>query len=256
MCHPWKVVVGPWTSLQFRSNLSPLIERSGHSSAYYVGWWGHHFYGYNLAYSLKLEFDLFSECRKAPTCNSCHGFMWIPIWVFYHSVERSWSLLWDGSSLMWTPYQCRSQSLILYRDAFCQRWVSSYMLLLMIPRIDYYLIMFWWLGTMDKIRKGLKRDVELQRSRESKLESQSKSSGNPIGIPGTVRTKIVTQVTYQFRFRRSLYGWKAKRIKFPMEPVSYPNSFWVHGKRWNNESHRICHGAALPYLGPMCYVSS
>jgi hypothetical protein len=26
-------------------------------------------------------------------------------------------------------------------------------------------------------------------------------------------------------FGRSLYGWKDKRIKFPMEPVSYPNSF-------------------------------
>jgi hypothetical protein len=31
----------------------------------------HHFYGYNLAYSLELEFDLFPDCRKAPTCNSC-----------------------------------------------------------------------------------------------------------------------------------------------------------------------------------------
>jgi hypothetical protein len=26
-------------------------------------------------------------------------------------------------------------------------------------------------------------------------------------------------------FGRSLYGWKDKRINFPMEPVSYPNSF-------------------------------
>jgi hypothetical protein len=50
-------------------------------------------------------------------------------------------------------------------------------------------------------------------------------SWNPIQIPVTVRTKIVTQITYQLRFRRSLYGWKFKRINFPMEPVSYPNSF-------------------------------
>jgi hypothetical protein len=81
---------------------------------------------------------------------------------------------------------------------------------------------------MDKIRKGLKRDVEVQRSSkggQDKLESQSKSSWNPIRIPGTVRTKIVTHVTYQLRFRRSLYGSKAKRMKFPMKLVSYPNSF-------------------------------
>jgi hypothetical protein len=66
--------------------------------------WGHHFYGYNLAYSLELEFDFFLDCRKAPTYNSCHGFIWIPIWDFYYSMERSSSPLCDGSSLMWIPY--------------------------------------------------------------------------------------------------------------------------------------------------------
>jgi hypothetical protein len=147
----------------------------------------------------------------------------------------------------------------LYRDVFCQRWVCSYMLLMMILRIDCYLIMLWWLGTMEEIRKGLKRDVEVQRSSkgsQAKLESQSKSSWNPIRIPGTVHTKFVAQITYQLRFGRSLYGWKDKRINFPMELVWYPNSFWVHGKRRNNEVHRICHGAVLPYLGPVGYVSS
>jgi hypothetical protein len=48
---------------------------------------------------------------------------------------------------------------------------------------------------------------------------------NPIRILGTVRTKIVSQITYQLRFGRSLYGWKDKRINFPMELVSHPNSF-------------------------------
>jgi hypothetical protein len=38
-------------------------------------------------------------------------------------------------------------------------------------------------------------------------------------------TKIVAQITYQLRFGRSLCEWKAKRIKFPMELISYPNSF-------------------------------
>ena len=81
---------------------------------------------------------------------------------------------------------------------------------------------------MDNKRMGLKRDVEVQRSSkggQAKMESQSKSSWNAIRIRGTVRTKIVTQLTHQLRFRRSLYGWKDKRISFPMEPVPYPNSF-------------------------------
>jgi hypothetical protein len=189
--------------------------------------------------------------QESTTCNSCHGFIWIPIWVFYYSMERSSSLLWDGPNLMWIPYQSRSQSLILHRDVFCQWWVCSYMLLMMILRIDCYLIMLWWLGSMEEIRKGLERDVEVQRSckgGQAMLESQSKSSWNPIWILGTIRTKIVAQITYQLRFGRSLYGWKDKRINFPMELVSYPNSFWVHGKRWNNEAHRIYHGAVLPIL--------
>jgi hypothetical protein len=81
---------------------------------------------------------------------------------------------------------------------------------------------------MEKKRKVLKRDMEVQSSSkggQAKLESQSKSSWNPIRIPGIVRTKIIAQITYQLRFGRSLYGWKDKRINFPMELASYPNSF-------------------------------
>jgi hypothetical protein len=79
-----------------------------------------------------------------------------------------------------------------------------------------------------KIRKGLKRDVEVERSSkggQAKLESQSKLSWNPIRIPGTVGTKIITQITYQLHFGCSLYGWKAKRINFPIELVTHANSF-------------------------------
>ena len=73
---------------------------------------------------------------------------------------------------------------------------------------------------------GLKRDVEVQRSSkggQAKLESQSKLSWNPIRIRGTVHTKIITQVTHQLRFRRSLYGWKHRRISFPTEPIQIPS---------------------------------
>jgi hypothetical protein len=59
-----------------------------------------------------------------------------------------------------------------------------------------------------------------------------------IQIPGTVRTKIVTEITYGLRFGRSLYGWKDKRITFPMDLVSRPNTFLLHGKRRTHEAYR------------------
>jgi hypothetical protein len=56
----------------------------------------------------------------------------------------------------------------------------------------------------------------------------------------TARTKIITEITYRIRFRRSLYGSKAKRITFLMDLVSRPNTFLFHGKCQNNETYRIC----------------
>jgi hypothetical protein len=182
-----------------------METREGWIPIFWWRWWcGHHFHGYNLAYSLELEFDLFSDCRKAPTCNSCHGFIWIPILVFYYSMERSRSLLWDGSSLMWIPYQSRSQSLILYRDVFCQRWVCSYMLLLMILRIDCYLIMLWWLGTMQKKWKVLKR-------RGGAKEQQRRP--NQVGVP------IQVELESNLDFRNSPHQ---KR-----RPDHIPTLFWT-----------------------------
>jgi hypothetical protein len=99
---------------------------------------------------------------------------------------------------------------------FIQRFILSTVSLFLYPFID------------DSENRLLPNNVEVQRSSkggQAKLESQSMSSWNPIRIPGTVGTKIVTQITYQLRFGRSLYGWKAKKIGFPMEPISYPNSF-------------------------------
>jgi hypothetical protein len=70
-----------------------------------------------------------------------------------------------------------------------------------------------------KERRGDAKEQQRRPSQVGVLEL------NPIRILGTVRTKIVSQITYQLRFGRSLYGWKDKRINFPMELVSYPNSF-------------------------------
>jgi hypothetical protein len=68
-------------------------------------------------------------------------------------------------------------------------------------------------GAKEKQRRPSQVGVPIQ----VKLKSNSDSWNS--------RTKIVTQITYQLRFGRSLYRWKDKRINFPMEPVSYPNSF-------------------------------
>jgi hypothetical protein len=73
-----------------------------------------------------------------------------------------------------------------------------------------------------KQRRGGSKE---QQRRPSQVGVQSKSSWNPIRISGTVGTKIVAQITYQLRFGCSLYGWKAKRTNFKMEPVTHPNSF-------------------------------
>jgi hypothetical protein len=52
-----------------------------------------------------------------------------------------------------------------------------------------------------------------------------------IRIPRTVRTKIITEITYRLRFGCSLYGWKGKRINFLMQQVSHPKPFLFYGKR-------------------------
>jgi hypothetical protein len=77
-----------------------------------------------------------------------------------------------------------------------------------------------------------------------------------IRIPRLVHTKIITEITYGLRFECYLYGWKAKRITFPIEMVSRPNTFLFHGNHRNNEVYRIYQGVALPYFGMMDYVSS
>jgi hypothetical protein len=71
-----------------------------------------------------------------------------------------------------------------------------------------------------------------------------------------VHTKIITEVTYGLCFERSLYGWKVKKIAFPMDLVSSQNTFLFHGKRQNNEAYKICQGVVLPYFGQMGYVSN
>jgi hypothetical protein len=53
------------------------------------------------------------------------------------------------------------------------------------------------------------------------------------------RTKIITEITYELRFGRSLYGWKDKTITFPMDLVSRLNTILFHRKHRNNEAYII-----------------
>jgi hypothetical protein len=77
-----------------------------------------------------------------------------------------------------------------------------------------------------------------------------------IQITGTVRTKIITEITYGLRFGCSLYGWKDEMTTFPMDLVSHPNTILFHGKCQNNEAYRIYQGVVLPYFGLIGYVLS
>jgi hypothetical protein len=68
----------------------------------------------------------------------------------------------------------------------------------------------------------------------------------------TVRTKIITEITYGLCFGHCLFGWKAKRITFPMELVSYSLGnvkTMRHIKSVREASSILCHGMKLAILG-------
>nr|CAE02904.3 OSJNBb0045P24.9 [Oryza sativa Japonica Group] len=83
-------------------------------------------------------------------------------------------------------------------------------------------------GTSRHLEKDLDpwrtiRDVQV------KVEAQTKSTSGAIRSPGPVCTKTCAQVAYVLGLGRSLYGWKAKKISFPMVLVPRPNYFRVNG---------------------------
>nr|BAD03372.1 hypothetical protein [Oryza sativa Japonica Group]BAD03527.1 hypothetical protein [Oryza sativa Japonica Group] len=105
---------------------------------------------------------------------------------------------------------------------------------------------------MEETRRHLEKDLESWRIIEDvqvKVEAQTNSTSGAIWSPGSVCTKTGAQVAYVLRLGHSLYGWKVKKITFPMVLVPRPNSFQVNGNRPNKLMSRICPGAASPYLG-------
>ncbi len=98
----------------------------------------------------------------------------------------------------------------------------------------------------------MEKDLESWRIIEDvqvKVEAPTKSTSSAIRSLGPVCTKTGTQVAYVLGLGCSLYGWKTKKITFPMVLVPHPNSFLVNRNRLNKLMPRICSGVASPYLG-------
>nr|AAP53312.2 hypothetical protein LOC_Os10g21820 [Oryza sativa Japonica Group] len=85
---------------------------------------------------------------------------------------------------------------------------------------------------MEGTRRHLEKDLESWRIIEDvqvKVEAQTKSTSGATRSPGPVCTKTGAQVAYVPGLERSLYGWKSKKITFPMVLVPCSNSFRVNG---------------------------
>jgi hypothetical protein len=83
------------------------------------------------------------------------------------------------------------------------------------------------LGMKERSRRHMEEGLEAWRSSEGariKMEAQTKLSSSLPRSPGTVSTKMVTQVTYGPGFGCSWYVWKANVKTFPMVFVGGPNS--------------------------------
>ena len=105
----------------------------------------------------------------------------------------------------------------------------------MFVRIDCYLMIILWLGTMESTRRYLQRGLELERTSkgvQGKVESQTKLTSNLFRSPGAVCTKTVVQVAYGLGFRHSIYARISEKITFSMALVPWSNSSWI------NENHR------------------
>jgi hypothetical protein len=77
---------------------------------------------------------------------------------------------------------------------------------------------------------SIKKVLESQEDVHEKVVNQSNSelpSSSPTQSPGSPRIQINVHIPYDLRFGRSTYAQKAKEIKVPMVPVSYPTKIGV-----------------------------
>ncbi|TVU13612.1 hypothetical protein EJB05_40328, partial [Eragrostis curvula] len=110
-------------------------------------------------------------------------------------------------------------------------------------------------GDDEDVAGELLGGVEGRQEVQIKFEAQSKSVSSPFRTPTPVGTKTGAQVAYEIGFGCSLYGWKAKKITFPMDLVSCLNSAGVIGNHRNKLTSRICPGAAPSLFGLWACIS-
>jgi hypothetical protein len=81
-----------------------------------------------------------------------------------------------------------------------------------------------------KDKRSIKKVLEIQGDVHEKVVNQSNSelpSSSPTRSPGPPHIQIDIQIAYDLYFGRSTYAQKAKKITFPMTPVSYPTKIGV-----------------------------
>jgi len=128
----------------------------------------------------------------------------------------------------------------------------------MIFRIDCYLMIVLWLGTMERSLTHLRKSLKAWWTSKGvpvKLEAQSNSSSSLPRPPGPVSAKMDAHVAYGLGFGCSIYARKAKKIKFPMELVSCQNKSWVIRNHRRKLMSRTFLSAAPPSFGPLGRVS-
>ena len=109
------------------------------------------------------------------------------------------------------------------------------------------------LGTKERNMEGLentKEPLENQKDVQIKLEAEPNSTSSPYRNPRPVCTKINAQDAYGLGFWRSWTLWKDKKIIFPTDLISPPNSTWCIGNRQNKSASESVLGAMPPNLGP------
>jgi hypothetical protein len=81
-----------------------------------------------------------------------------------------------------------------------------------------------------KDKRSIKKVLESQEDVHEKVTNQSNLellSSSPTQSTGPPRIQIDVQIAYDLHFRHSTYAWKAKKISFPMAPVSYPTKIGI-----------------------------
>jgi hypothetical protein len=108
---------------------------------------------------------------------------------------------------------------------------------------------------------NIKKALESQGDVHEKVTNQSNSelpSLSPTQSPGPPRIQIDMQITYNLRFGRSTYAWKAKKITFPMAPFLCPTKIGASTIIKKVPISRIIFGAAPPFWpdGPCIQLES